>query len=198
MLPRLKGAFSTVVMTEDAVVAFRDPHGLRPLVLGMIERRDSGTTAYCVASESCAFDLIGARYLREVAPGEVVTLTDGGVQTRLVAGAERRAFCVFEYIYFARPDSRMAGTVLQVARARMGEILWREAPVDADLVIPVPDSGNAGGARTRARRGTAAGRRLHQEPLRRPHVHPARPGAAQARPAAQVQPAARGGRRASV
>jgi amidophosphoribosyltransferase len=157
VLPRLRGAFSTVVMTEDAVVAFRDPAGLRPLALGMIEPADGGPAAYCVASESCAFDLIGARYLREVLPGEVVTLTDGGIRTRLVAGAERHAFCVFEYIYFARPDSRMAGTVLQVARARMGEILWREAPVEADLVIAVPDSGNA------AARGVARASGLPQD-----------------------------------
>ena len=142
VLPRLRGAFSTVVMTEDAVVAFRDPHGLRPLALGMIEDNNGGRPAYCIASESCAFDLIGARLLREVQPGEVLKLTDRGVQTRIVDDSQRRAFCVFEYIYFARPDSRMAGTVLQVARARMGEILWREAPVCADLVIPVPDSGN--------------------------------------------------------
>jgi len=108
----------------------------------MIENGSDGEASYCVASESCAFDLIGAKYLREVLPGEVITLTDGGVRTRMAAGGERRAFCVFEYIYFARPDSKMAGTVLQVARARMGEILWREAPVSADLVIPVPDSGN--------------------------------------------------------
>jgi amidophosphoribosyltransferase len=142
VLPRLKGAFSTVAMTEEAVVAFRDPHGLRPLALGMIED-ESGGAAYCVASESCAFDLIGAKYLREVLPGEVVTLTERGIQTRMVAGGERRAFCVFEDIYFARPDSKVNGTVLQVARSRMGEILWHEAPVDADLVIAVPDSGNA-------------------------------------------------------
>ncbi|MGP0033597.1 MAG: amidophosphoribosyltransferase [Solirubrobacteraceae bacterium] len=142
VLPRLRGAFSTVVLTEESVVAFRDPNGVRPLVLGMIENEETGTAAYCVASESCAFDLIGAKYLREVLPGEVLTLTDGGVQTRMVAEGDRRAFCLFEYIYFARPDSKMAGTVLQVARARMGEILWREAPVDADVVIPVPDSGN--------------------------------------------------------
>jgi amidophosphoribosyltransferase len=142
VVPRLRGAFSTVAMTEEAVVAFRDPYGLRPLVLGMLEDEETGQAAYCVASESCAFDLIGAKYLREVLSGEVVTLTDGGVQTRMVGGADRRAFCVFEYIYFARPDSKMAGTVLQVARGRMGEILWREAPVAADLVIPVPDSGN--------------------------------------------------------
>src|SRR5450755_2966751 len=157
VLPRLKGAFSTVVMTEDAVVAFRDPHGLRPLALGMIDREGDARPAYCIASESCAFDLIGARHLRDVQPGEVVTLTERGIQTRIVAGAERRAFCVFEYIYFARPDSRMAGTVLQVARARMGEILWREAPVDADLVIAVPDSGNA------AARGVARASGLPQD-----------------------------------
>jgi amidophosphoribosyltransferase len=157
VLPRLKGAFSTAVLTDEAVVAFRDPHGLRPLVLGMIEDERTGTTAYCVASESCAFDLIGAKYLREVLPGEVVTLTDGGVRTRMVAGGERRAFCLFEYIYFARPDSKMAGTVLQVARGRMGEILWREAPVEADVVIPVPDSGNA------AARGLARAAGLPQD-----------------------------------
>ena len=156
VLPRLKGAFSTVVMTDEAVVAFRDPHGLRPLALGMIDD-GSGAPAYCVASESCAFDLIGAQYLREVQPGEVITLTERGVQTRIVSGAERKAFCVFEYIYFARPDSKMAGTVLQVARARMGEILWREAPVEADLVIPVPDSGNA------AARGLARAAGLPQD-----------------------------------
>jgi amidophosphoribosyltransferase len=157
VLPRLKGAFSTVVMTEDAVVAFRDPHGLRPLALGMIDREGDARPAYCVASESCAFDLIGARYLRDVRPGEVVTLTERGIQSRIVAGAERQAFCVFEYIYFARPDSRMNGTVLQVARARMGEILWREAPVEADLVIAVPDSGNA------AARGLARASGLPQD-----------------------------------
>jgi amidophosphoribosyltransferase len=156
VLPRLKGAFSTVVMTDHAVVAFRDPHGLRPLALGMIDD-GTGPPAYCVASESCAFDLIGARYLREVQPGEVITLTERGIQTRLVSGSERRAFCLFEYIYFARPDSRMAGTVLQVARARMGENLWREAPVQADLVIPVPDSGNA------AARGLARAAGLPQD-----------------------------------
>jgi amidophosphoribosyltransferase len=157
VLPRLKGAFSTVVLTDDAVVAFRDPHGLRPLALGVIDPPEGGKAAYCVASESCAFDLIGARFLRDIQPGEVVTLTDGGVKTRLVSGAERHSFCVFEYIYFARPDSRLGGQVLQVARARMGEILWREAPVDADVVIPVPDSGNA------AARGLARAAGLPQD-----------------------------------
>jgi amidophosphoribosyltransferase len=163
VLPRLRGAFSTVAMTEDAVVAFRDPHGLRPLALGMIEGAD-GRAAYCVASESCAFDLIGARFLREVQPGEVVTLTERGIKTQMVAGGERHAFCVFEYIYFARPDSRMAGTVLQVARAKMGEILWREAPVEADLVIPVP--GPPGCPRTTASSRTATWRVRSSSPAR--------------------------------
>jgi amidophosphoribosyltransferase len=156
VVPRLKGAFSTVVMTDEAVVAFRDPAGVRPLALGMIEE-PGGTASYCVASESCAFDLIGARYLRDVQPGEMVTLTQGGFRSKIVAEADRHAFCVFEYIYFARPDSKMAGTVLQVARAKMGEILWRESPVEADLVIPVPDSGNA------AARGLARAAGLPQD-----------------------------------
>ena len=107
--------------------------------------------------ESCAFDLIGARYLRDVEPGEVVTLGEHGLDSRMVAPDQRRAFCVFEYIYFARPDSRMNDQVLQVARGRMGEILWREAPVEADMVIPVPDSGNA------AARGLARAAGLPQD-----------------------------------
>jgi len=160
VLPRLRGAFSIVVMTKDRVVAFRDPHGLRPLAIGTLAPHagDSGDrTRYCVASESCAFDIIGAKLLRDVEPGEVVTLDDRGLHSRLVAPGGRRAFCVFEYIYFARPDSRMNDQVLQVARARMGENLWREAPVEADLVIAVPDSGNA------AARGLARAAGLPQD-----------------------------------
>jgi amidophosphoribosyltransferase len=136
VMGRVRGAYSTVAMTKDRVVAFRDPLGLRPLSLGMLD------DAYCVASESCAFDIIGARFLRDVQPGEVVSLTPRGIQTRQAVPSSRRALCVFEHIYFARPDSRLEGQVLQVARARMGEVLAREAPADADLVIPVPDSGN--------------------------------------------------------
>jgi amidophosphoribosyltransferase len=136
VMTRVEGAYSTVVMTKDRVVAFRDPAGLRPLSLGRLGDR------YCVASESCAFDIIGATFLRDVLPGEVVSLTESGIQTRQAVPTGRRALCVFEHIYFARPDSRLGGEVLQVARGRMGEILAREAPVTADLVIPVPDSGN--------------------------------------------------------
>ncbi len=151
VLPRLQGAFSTVVMTREKVVAFRDPHGLRPLTLGQLGER------YCVASESCALDIIGARHLRDVEPGEVIVLDEHGIGSRMAVEGERRAFCLFEYIYFARPDSRMNGTVLQVARGRMGEELWREAPVEADMVIAVPDSGNA------AARGLARASGLPQD-----------------------------------
>jgi amidophosphoribosyltransferase len=142
VLGQLRGAFSTVVLVEDRVVAFRDPHGVRPLALGVI-RDEPGAPVWCVASESCAFDLIGAEFVRDVKPGEIVTLGPDGLQSRFVEQDQRHAFCVFEYIYFARPDSRMGGERLQVARGRMGEILWREKPVDADLVIAIPDSGNA-------------------------------------------------------
>jgi amidophosphoribosyltransferase len=140
VVPRLEGALSTVVMTRDAVVAFRDPAGLRPLSLGRIGDR------FCVASESCAFDIIGAELVREVGPGEMVSLSERGLETRQVVRSERRAFCVFEHIYFARPDSVLEGTRTQVARRRMGEILWREAPVEADVVVAVPDSGNPAAA----------------------------------------------------
>ena len=140
VMPRLEGAYSTVVMTKRAIVAFRDPHGVRPLSLGRLDDR------FVVASESCAFDIIGAELMREVHPGEMVSLTERGLETRQVVKAERPAMCVFEHIYFSRPDSRMEGRVLQQSRGRMGEILHREAPVDADLVISVPDSGNPAAA----------------------------------------------------
>ncbi len=157
MLPRLKGAFSIVVMGKDRVIAFRDPLGLRPLSIGVLDPSEPGEPLrYCVASESCAFDIIGARNLREVEPGEIVTFDERGLSSRH-ARPTRRAFCVFEYIYFARPDSRMNGQVLQVARSKMGEILWHQAPVEADLVIAVPDSGNA------AARGLARAASLPQD-----------------------------------
>jgi amidophosphoribosyltransferase len=136
VMPRLEGAYSTVVMTKRAVVAFRDPYGVRPLSLGKVSGR------YCVASESCAFDIIGGELLREVQPGELISIGERGIETRQVVPSDRPAHCVFEHIYFSRPDSRLEGRVLQEVRGRMGEILAREAPADADLVITVPDSGN--------------------------------------------------------
>ena len=140
VMPRLEGAFSTVVMTREGIVAFRDGNGLRPLALGQLGDR------YCVASESCAFDIIGARFLREVQPGEMVSIGERGMEVRQVIEGRRRAFCIFEHIYFARPDSLLEGNRTQVSRRKMGEILWREHPVEADVVIAVPDSGNPGAA----------------------------------------------------
>jgi amidophosphoribosyltransferase len=149
ILPRLRGAFSIVAMTKDRVLAFRDPHGVRPLALGALAPQPppgggvpDGAVRYCVASESCALDIIGATFLRDVEPGELVSLGEHGLRSRRIVSGARPALCVFEHIYFARPDSRMNGEVLQVVRGRMGEILAREAPADADLVIPVPDSGS--------------------------------------------------------
>lgn len=140
VIPRLEGAFSTVVMTRESVVAFRDGAGLRPLALGQIDDR------YCVASESCAFDIIGGKLLRDVLPGEMVSIDARGLAPRQVIEGARRAFCVFEHIYFARPDSKIEGNRTQVSRRKMGEILWREHPVEADVVIAVPDSGNPAAA----------------------------------------------------
>jgi amidophosphoribosyltransferase len=136
VMPRLEGAFSTVVMTKDRVIGFRDPAGLRPLVLGKLGDQ------YCLASESCAFDIIGAELVREVEPGEMVSFSESGLETRQLVKSERKAFCVFEHIYFARPDSILEGNRTQVSRRKMGEILFRESPVEADVVIAVPDSGN--------------------------------------------------------
>ncbi len=140
VMPRLQGAFSTVVMTTDKLVAFRDGAGLRPLSLGRIGER------WCVASESCAFDIIGAELVREVEPGEMVVIDGEGMRSRQVIDSPRKAFCVFEHIYFARPDSILEGNRTQVSRRKMGEILWRESPAEADVVVAVPDSGNPAAA----------------------------------------------------
>jgi amidophosphoribosyltransferase len=137
VMQMLAGAYSTVLMTEDKVVAFRDPAGLRPLCVGELDGR------FVVASESCALDIIGAKLMREVQPGELVSIGERGLEVRQAVESERRALCVFEHIYFSRPDSKLEGRTLQSVRGRMGEILAREAPVEADLVISVPDSGNA-------------------------------------------------------
>ena len=138
VMPRLHGAFSTVVMTKKRVYAFRDPAGRAPARAGHDRRPLLRRLARRAPSTSSA-----RKRLRDVAPGELVSIGEDGIRTRQVVEGAREAFCVFEYIYFARPDSRMGGDVLQAARGRMGEILAREAPAPtADLVIAVPDSGN--------------------------------------------------------
>jgi len=130
---RLQGAYSLVILTRDTLYGARDPFGVRPLCLGMI---DSG---WVLASESCALDHIGANFVREVEPGEIVMINAAGVKSDK-GEVGRRALCIFEYIYFARPDSLINGRLLYLARQEMGATLAREHPVEADLVIGVPDS----------------------------------------------------------
>jgi amidophosphoribosyltransferase len=137
-LSRVKGAFSLVMLTHDAVVAVRDPHGFRPLVLGRLDG------AWIVASETCALDLVGASVERHLDPGEVVVIRRGRVRTlRPFPKPNREAFCVFEYIYFARPDSNLQGGNVYTFRKELGRLLAREHPAEADLVVPLLDSGSA-------------------------------------------------------
>ena len=135
-----EGAYTLVVLTRDAVYGVRDPWGLRPLCLGELPG-DNGHPGHVIASESCALATIGAHYVREVAPGEIVRLDAEGVHTFLGRQpAERSSLCIFEYVYFARPDSLLEGQTVHRVRQRLGEELAREAPVEADVVIGVPDS----------------------------------------------------------
>ena len=131
----LEGAFSLVLLMGDCLVAVRDPMGFRPLVLG---QKDS---AYFVASETCAFDLTGAKYLREIEPGEILVINQKGLKSARLTPAGKKARCIFEYVYFARPDSFVFGQNVYERRKEMGRLLAHERPVPADLVIPVPDSG---------------------------------------------------------
>jgi amidophosphoribosyltransferase len=136
-MARLDGAYSVVALTEGRLVAFRDAHGFRPLVLGQIDGSD-----WVVASETCALDLVGAELVREVEPGEVVIADGEGLHaTRALDRADGGALCIFEFFYLARPDSQLDGIEVHSARVRMGERLAQESPVDADLVLPIPDSG---------------------------------------------------------
>ncbi len=138
-LPAIEGAYSMVLLTEDALYALRDPHGFRPLALGRLE--DGG--AWVAASETCAFDLIGAQYVEEVEPGCWVRLDRNGKRAHRFTPAVPARHCIFEHVYFSRPDSQVFGRSVQLSREQMGRLLAREAPADADLVVPVPDSGVA-------------------------------------------------------
>lgn len=136
-LSRVKGAFSLVMLTGDALIAARDPHGFRPLSLGRLDG------AWVVASETCALDLIGASYERDVEPGEVVVIRRGRLRSLRPFKKECERFCIFEYIYFARPDSNLNGHNVYEFRKELGRVLAREHPIAADVVVPVLDSGNA-------------------------------------------------------
>jgi amidophosphoribosyltransferase len=133
---RLDGAYSIVALSEGTLIAFRDPHGFRPLVLGRIH------DDWVVASETCALDLVGAEFVREVDRGEAVLIDDKGLRSvQAVEPSGAGALCIFEFFYLARPDTRLAGIEVHGARVRMGERLAVEAPADVDLVLPIPDSG---------------------------------------------------------
>jgi amidophosphoribosyltransferase len=132
---QVQGAFSFLLLTKDRLIAVRDPHGFRPLALGRLDE------AFVVCSETCAMDLIGATYIREVEPGEVLVITEGGLRSIKPFVPAPLAHCVFEHVYFARPDSYVFGMSVNEVRTNLGRILAREQRIDADVVVPVPDSG---------------------------------------------------------
>jgi amidophosphoribosyltransferase len=136
-LHRIEGAYSLVIMTENELIGVRDPHGFRPLCLGQVDG------AWVLASETCALDLIHARFVRDVEPGEVVVINREGLTSlQAFPDHKRRAFCIFEYVYFARPDSTISNRNVYRVRVEMGRQLAREHRIEADIVVPVPDSGN--------------------------------------------------------
>ena len=134
-LKQIHGAYSLVAMTESALIGVRDPRGVRPLVLGQIDH------AYILCSETCALDIIGASYIRDIEPGEVIIISDGSFNSLKPFRKSNKRFCIFEYIYFARPDSLVEGRNVYGVRKLIGAELAKESHVDADVVIPVPDSG---------------------------------------------------------
>lgn len=135
-LLKVKGAFSVVFNTGDSIVAARDPHGFRPLALGRLKN------AWVVASETCAFDIIGAKYQRDIQPGEIAVINQKGIKSYFPFKSFRHTFCIFEFIYFARPDSMIFSENVDKIRRRLGRQLAKEKPVSADIVISVPDSSN--------------------------------------------------------
>jgi amidophosphoribosyltransferase len=136
VVSQIEGAYSCVLMTEDNLIAFRDPNGFRPLCLGLL---DDG---YIVASETCALDLIEARYIRDIDPGEILIIGKDKLKSIKPSPDHKKTFCIFEYIYFARPDSNIFGQNVYAVRKRLGKRLAQEYPVEADFAMPFPDSGN--------------------------------------------------------
>ncbi|MGH9227916.1 MAG: amidophosphoribosyltransferase [Acidimicrobiales bacterium] len=143
VMPRLEGAFSFVIMDEARVIGVRDPHGFRPLCLGRLDEGDPAPCGWVLASETPALDIVGATFVRELEPGEMVVIDDAGVRSLHppAAGAPDPRLCLFEFVYFARPDSQLYGQSIHQSRIRMGEQLAEQAPVDADMVMGVPESG---------------------------------------------------------
>jgi amidophosphoribosyltransferase len=137
-ITQLTGAFSFALITKDCLIAARDPHGFRPLALGKVG------DGWAVTSETCALDLIGATYVRDVEPGEVLVISPDGLRSYRPFAVSKLAHCVFEHVYFARPDSYVFGQSVNEVRTNFGRVLAREAPVDADVIVPIPDSGVCG------------------------------------------------------
>ena len=136
-LGQVKGAYSLIFLTKDSMIGVRDPFGFRPLVLGKLRE------SFVLVSETCALDIVGAEFVREIEPGEVVTITSSGIESKMLDRKAGKAPCSFEFIYFARPDSVVGGVSVQSVRERMGYCLANYRHIDADLVVPVPDSGRA-------------------------------------------------------
>ena len=138
----IKGSFALCIMTENMLIGVRDPNGIRPLCLGKIENnQNKSNQALIFASESCAIDAVNGQFIRDVAPGEIVVIKDGNIKSYIIEDNPKKHTCIFEYVYFARPDSVIDGIAVQKARLKMGEMLAKESLVDADCVIGVPDSG---------------------------------------------------------
>ena len=140
----VQGSYAAGIITESALYAFRDPLGICPLCLGELLDEKGEIRGWVIASETCGLDIVGARYIRDIEPGEVVKISEVGVETLIAKPAPNQALCVFEYVYFARPDSEMAGLSMYESRLQLGEMLAAESPVDADVVMGVPDSGIPG------------------------------------------------------
>ena len=140
-LAQVEGAFSIVMLTRNRIFAARDPHGFRPLCMGRVRGEEGAPDTFVFASETCALDLLHARYERDVEPGELVMVSEDGVSSVMFARGTPQASCIFEHVYFARPDSRIFGRWVQQSREEMGRQLARESGVPADLIVPVPDSG---------------------------------------------------------
>jgi amidophosphoribosyltransferase len=139
-LNQLEGAYSLLVLTPDEMYAVRDPRGFRPLALGKVMTAD-GSGAWAVASETCAFDLMNAEYLRDVEPGEMLRISRSGIESIRFSTPKPHQFCIFEHVYFSRPDSTVFGRSVNDSREMLGRLLAREHPVEADMVVPIPDSG---------------------------------------------------------
>ena len=187
----MRGAFSLVFMDEQTLYAARDPQGFRPLVLGRLER------GWVVASETAALDIVGATFVREVEPGELIAIDERGVRLGHASPRREPRGCLFEYVYLARPDTTIAGRSVQATRVEVGRRLAAEHPAEADLVIPVPESGTPAAIGYAEASGIPYGQGLVKNSyVGRTFIQP-QPDDPPARHPAQAEPAARGDRRAS-